>query len=101
MREKLIETDLHNNCANEEAQMHNTDFDMQPEENDTYFQCIPTYMKYTIGIREAARFYGIGEKKLRELILLYPQGDFFIEVGKKVLLKRPQFEAFLAGMSTI
>ncbi len=38
---------------------------------------IPTYRKYTIGIDEAARYYGIGTKKLRQLIADNPCGDFF------------------------
>ena len=39
---------------------------------------VPTYRKYTIGIDEAARYYGIGTKKLRQIIADNPSGDFFL-----------------------
>ena len=54
---------------------------------------VPTYRKYTIGIDEAARYYGIGTKKLRQIIADNPSGDFFLEIGRHVLIKRRQFES--------
>ena len=62
---------------------------------------VPTYLKYTIGIDEAARYYGIGTKKLRQIIADNPSGDFFLEVGRHVLLKRRQFEAYLDNASAL
>lgn len=58
-------------------------------------QEIPTDRKYTIGIEEAARYYGIGTKKLRQIVADNPQGDFYLEIGSRILLKRKQFEAYL------
>ena len=62
---------------------------------------VPTYRKYTIGIDEAARYYGIGTKKLRQIIADNPSGDFFLEIGRRVLIKRRQFEAYLDNASAL
>ena len=62
---------------------------------------VPTYRKYTIGIDEAARYYGIGTKKLRQIIADNPSGDFFLEIGRHVLIKRRQFEAYLDNASAL
>ena len=62
---------------------------------------VPTYLKYTIGIDEAAQYYGIGTKKLRQIIADNPGGDFFLEIGRHVLIKRRQFEAYLDSASAL
>ena len=62
---------------------------------------VPTYRKYTIGIDEAARYYGIGTKKLRQIIADNPSGDFFLEIGRHVLIKRRQFESYLDSASAL
>ena len=62
---------------------------------------VPTYRKYTIGIDEAARYYGIGTKKLRQIIADNPSGDFFLETGRHVQIKRRQFEAYLDNASAL
>ena len=62
---------------------------------------VPTYRKYTIGIDEAAHYYGIGTKKLRQIIADNPSGDFFLGIGRHVLLKRRQFEAYLDNASAL
>ena len=62
---------------------------------------VPTYRKYTIGIDEAARYYGIGTKKLRQIIADNPSGDFFLEIGRHVLIKRRQFESYLDNASAL
>ncbi len=62
---------------------------------------IPTDRKYTIGIDEAARYYGIGSKKLRQIISDNPMGDFYLEIGRHVLIKRRQFEEYLDQASSL
>ncbi len=62
---------------------------------------IPTDRKYTIGIDEAARYYGIGTKKLRQIISDNPMGDFYLEIGRHVLIKRRQFEEYLDQASSL
>ena len=65
------------------------------------FAEIPTDRKYTIGIDEAARYYGIGSKKLRQIISDNPMGDFYLEIGRHVLIKRRQFEQYLDQASSL
>jgi excisionase family DNA binding protein len=62
---------------------------------------LPTDRKYTIGIDEAARYYGIGSKKLRQIISDNPMGDFYLEIGRHVLIKRRQFELYLDQASSL
>ena len=62
---------------------------------------LPTDRKYTIGIDEAARYYGIGSKKLRQIISDNPMGDFYLEIGRHVLIKRRQFESYLDQASSL
>ena len=62
---------------------------------------VPTYREYTIGIDEAARYYGIGTKKLRQIIADNPSGEFFLEIGRHVLIKRRQFESYLDNASAL
>lgn len=62
---------------------------------------VPTYLKFTIGIDEAAEYYGIGEKKLRQIVYEHPDGEFYLEVGRRVLLKRQKFEEFLNQSTTL
>lgn len=76
-----------------------TDYEEQEEKIP---RCnIPTDRKYTIGITEAAAYYGIGEKRLRQIVADHPNGEFFIEIGRHVLIKRRQFEAFLDNSSCL
>lgn len=62
---------------------------------------VPTDRKYTIGIDEAARYYGIGSKKLRQIISDNPMGDFYLEIGRHVLIKRRKFEQYLDQASSL
>ena len=51
-------------------------------------------------IREASRYFSIGEKKLRRLAEDYVN-DFAIINGNRYLVIRPKFEQFLVETSTI
>jgi excisionase family DNA binding protein len=76
--------------------------ELQPYEEEAYTGArVPTYRKYSIGIDEAARYYGIGSKKLRQIIADNPTGDFYLEIGRHILIKRRQFEAYLDGASAL
>ena len=62
---------------------------------------IPTYRKYTISVEEAARYYGIGENRLRKVISDHPMEDFYLEVGRRILIKRVKVEKFLDNASFV
>lgn len=60
--------------------------------------------KYTLTVIEASQFYGIGKNKLYEICERYGKGKpsgvnkyqpFVLKVGKKVLIKKDNFETFL------
>ena len=57
--------------------------------------------KYSLTIDEATEYFGIGQRKLRQLISDNQDSDFFLEVGSKCLIKRKKFEQFLDRVSSI
>ena len=56
---------------------------------------IPVWRRYTLTIEEAARYYHIGEGKLRTLIDTHPNEDFCVMNGNRALIKREKFERYL------
>ncbi len=61
---------------------------------------IPISEKYTLTLREASVYFGIGEKKIRRLVEDY-DGVFALRNGNRFLVIRPKFEQFLCETSTI
>lgn len=64
-------------------------------------QDIPIWKKYTLTIEEAARYFRIGENRLRNIIQMYPDEDFIITVGNRVQIKRKLFEHYIDNATTI
>ncbi len=64
-------------------------------------ESVPVWRRYTLTITEAAEYYHIGESKLRNLVERYPDSDFAILNGNRVLIKRPMFEKFLEKATTL
>ncbi len=56
---------------------------------------VPIWQKTTLTIKEAAEYSNIGINKI-ESMLASPMCDFVLYVGKKRLVKRKQFEKYLA-----
>ena len=56
---------------------------------------IPVWRRYTLTIEEAAGYYHIGENKLRSIIDMHPNGDFYVMNGNRALIKRVKFEQYL------
>ena len=50
--------------------------------------------KFSLNVKEASFYYGIGECKLRGLANI-PRNSFTIKVGKKILFKRELFTKYL------
>ena len=57
--------------------------------------------KYALTVTEAAAYFGIGEKKLRSMIVDYNHLGLFIQIGVKCMIKRQKFEAFLNDATVI
>ena len=56
---------------------------------------VPLWHQYTLTITEASEYFGIGEKKLRQMVQENATADFLLNNGVKVLIKRMKFEQFL------
>lgn len=58
-------------------------------------QEIPYWERYMLTIREAAEYFHIGEKKLRQIVEENPDADYIIRNGNRAMIKRRSFERFL------
>ena len=56
---------------------------------------VPYWEKYTLTIREAAEYFHIGEKRLRQIVEENPGADFMIMNGNRVMIKRKLFEKYI------
>lgn len=63
-------------------------------------QAVPIPDKVTLTIKEAAEYSNIGINKL-ESLLRSPRCPFVLYVGKKKLVKRKEFEKFIADSVAI
>lgn len=61
---------------------------------------IPAHERFTLTVKEAARYYHIGEKKMR-CLAEGNLGNFAIRSGNRYLIIRTKFEEFLLENSTI
>ena len=62
---------------------------------------VPIWEKYTLTIEEAAKYFRIGEKKLRQLAEENPNANWLIMNGNRVQIKRKQFEKVIDAMEVI
>lgn len=81
--------------AKQKIRKRNGDGMDRNEAKGTRYYEIPVWRRYTLTIDEAARYYHIGESKLRAIIDGNPQGDFYVMNGNRALIKREKFEHYL------
>lgn len=62
---------------------------------------IPYREKYMLTLREAAEYFHIGEKKLRQIVDENMDADFLLTSGNRIMIKRKRFEEFLDSSSVI
>ncbi|MDE6214806.1 MAG: excisionase [Lachnospiraceae bacterium] len=62
---------------------------------------IPIWQKYTLTIDEAAMYFRIGQKRLRQIAAENPDADFLLTNGNRVQIKRKLFEKFIDASTTI
>ncbi len=65
------------------------------------YNTVPIWEKYTLSIEEAAKYYGVGTKKLYDIIRNHRGADFLLEVGSHYRIKRELFERFLDDVGTL
>lgn len=62
---------------------------------------IPIWEKYSLTICEASKVFGIGEKKIRQIITEHPNSEFILEIGTHTKIKRKQFEKYLDSVISL
>lgn len=62
---------------------------------------VPTKDKFALNVTEASEYFGIGERKLRQIISENLESGFVLQNGVKYLIKRRQFEAYLEARTSI
>ena len=62
---------------------------------------VPVWEKYSLNIPEVAEYYGIGEKRLRQIANENVGADFILEIGSHIRFKRRLFEKYLDLSSTV
>ena len=62
---------------------------------------IPYWEKYMLTLREAAEYFHIGEKKMRQIVDENMDADFLLENGNRVMIKRKRFEEYLDKATVI
>lgn len=62
---------------------------------------VPIWEKYTLTIEEAAKYFRIGEKKLRKLAEENPNANWLIMNGNRIQIKRRQFEKVIDSLDVI
>ena len=61
----------------------------------TYEERVPLWKRYALSIQEAAKYFGIGEKRLYQIIAEHEEEDFILEIGAHIKIKRELFGQFL------
>ena len=67
---------------------------MTNEQNFDYND-IPIWRKYTLSVQEAAKYFRIGDKKMRKLIEENPGANYILWNGTRPQIKRRLFEQYL------
>ena len=56
---------------------------------------LPIWHKYTLTLQEAAKYFRIGDKKLKKLIEEHPDAEFILWNGNRAQIKRKLFEQYI------
>ena len=62
---------------------------------------VPIWEKYTLTIEQAAKYFRIGEKKLRKLAEENPDANWLMMNGNRIQIKRKQFEKIIDSLDVI
>ena len=62
---------------------------------------IPYWEKYMLTLREAAEYFHIGEKKMRQIVDENMDAKFLLENGNRIMIKKKLFEEYLNNASAI
>ena len=62
---------------------------------------VPIWEKYTLTIEEAAKYFRIGENKLRRLAEENLNAGWVLQIGNRLQIKRKKFEKFIDELDAI
>lgn len=62
---------------------------------------IPVWEKYTLSIEEAARYFRIGENKLRKMAEENPDAPWVLMNGNRIQIKRKLFEQVIDELAIV
>lgn len=62
---------------------------------------IPLWQRYSLSVPEAAKYFGIGEGRIYQIISEHPGAEFILEVGSHVKIKRVLFERYLDSSTCV
>lgn len=66
-----------------------------------YTDVVSIENKYTLTVKEASRYFCIGENKLRKLANENPSANWVIRNGNRILIKRKRLEKILDAQDQI
>jgi excisionase family DNA binding protein len=56
---------------------------------------IPFWQKYTLSVQEAAEYFGISDKKIRQIVCEHPNENYILWNGTRPRIKRMLFEKYV------
>lgn len=62
---------------------------------------MPYWKKYSLSVEEASIYFGIGVKRLYDIIRNNKDSDFLLEVGSHYRIKRAKFEEYLDQVGSL
>lgn len=62
---------------------------------------VPIWKKYSLSIKAAAEYYGIGEKRIRQIAVENTNTGFVLKVGSHIRIKRELFEKYLDDSTVV
>jgi Excisionase from transposon Tn916. len=62
---------------------------------------VPIWQRYTLTIEEAAAYFRIGEKKLRQIVAEHENASFVLMNGNRIQIKRRLFERYVDGATVV
>ena len=73
----------------------------EDEESSPKNYVLPLSQKYSLNVEEAAVYFGIGERRLRQMAYEHQGEEFLLEIGSHIRFKRALFERFLDKLSAV
>ena len=62
---------------------------------------VPYWEKYMLTLREAAEYFHIGEKKMRQIVDDNLDANYLLESGNRITIKHKRYEEYLDSATVI